>query len=86
METASSTYSMKGKYTLMSSGVIASLMACIAFIWVILVTYRPCWVRFRKDCDDKPKKNAPADPQRAFVWALIITLIIAIIVSLLRKF
>ncbi len=86
METSSSSYSMKGKYTLASSGLIAALMACIAFIWVILVSYRPCWVRFRKDCDSKPKKNAPADPQRAFVGALVITLVIAIIVALLRKF
>lgn len=86
METATPTYSMKGKYTIASSGAIAALMACIAFIWVILVTYRPCWVRYRKDCDKKPKKDAPADPQRAFVWSLIITLILMIIVVLLRKF
>lgn len=81
-----STQTASKHYTLMSSAVITALFATIAFVWVILVTYRPCWVRV-VECDEKkPKCDAPADPQKCFVWALVITLVLAIIVALLRKY
>lgn len=85
MQSVTSTSASK-HYTYMASGALAALFATVSFIWIILVSYRPTWVRHVECGECKPKCDAPADPQKAFVWALVITLVLAILVALLRKY
>lgn len=72
---------------------ITALLGLIIFLiifavaWIVLYTFKPCWVR-KCDWDDNNRDgsecSAPADPARCFVAALIIALIFIIVFWLIK--
>lgn len=69
-------------YMLMGGLATAVFMFIVFFtlLWVIFFTFRPSFVRIVEPGETKPAPNAPADPARAFVAALVIALLIVVIV------
>ncbi len=63
---------------------IAGFILIFSFIWIILFSFRPAFVRFIAKGDTKPADDAPADPARCFVAALIIALLLVVIAWMFR--
>lgn len=63
---------------------IAGFVLILSFIWIILFSFRPTFVRYIIKGEQKPLEDAPADPARCFVAALIIALLIVIIAWMFR--
>lgn len=70
------------KHTLVAAGVwgaIAGFILLLSFIWIILFSFRPSFVRRIERGETVAAEDAPADPARCFVAALIIALLLVII-------
>lgn len=78
------TYAMR-RSTLAGAGLVA-FCAITSFIWILLVAFNPDFVKFRECGSSKPECGAPADPKRALGWAILITLILAVIAWFLRGY
>lgn len=59
---------------------ILGFIVIFSFIWIILFSFRPSFVRRIEKGETKACEDAPADPARCFVASLIITLLIVIII------
>lgn len=59
-------------------------LVIMTIVWVILFSFRPSFVRVINRGEIQPAPDAPADPARCFVAALIIALLIVVIVWMFR--
>jgi hypothetical protein len=66
------------------SWAILGFIIILSFIWVILYSFRPSFVRKIERGEVRPADDAPADPARTFVAALIGSLLVVVILWMFR--
>ena len=74
------------KKSLVAGGSLVAFCAVVSFIWIILIAFNPSFVKFRECDSSKPECDAPADPKRALGWAILFTLILAVLAWFLRGY
>ncbi|CAH6418695.1 Hypothetical protein POVN_LOCUS414 [uncultured virus] len=63
---------------------ILGFILIFSFIWIILFSFRPTFVRYVERGETVAAADARADPARCFVAALIISLLLVVIVWMFR--
>lgn len=67
---------------MMSAGLglgLTGFIVIFTFVWVILYSFRPTFVRKVEEGESCPDEDADADPSRCFVASLVISLLLVVI-------